>query len=250
MIRNTAIRAIIVEDHDEARDYLIRLLNNNFDNISILGHSDNIEDAVSLIDQLQPELIFMDIELTDGLSFEIFKRVSYHNFEVIFITAFQEFTMKALEHYAFSYLTKPLDVEKLISTINRYISKKERMYDQYKFQLLSSFLQTKEAKIMIHTGNEYVSIKMNQILKCLASGNYTEFYLSNQKKYVASKNLKYYENLLTEKGFFKANRSAMINVDFIASIYKKETIILNDGDKIRVSVRNKSNLSDLIDSLS
>lgn len=250
MVGNTEIRVIIVEDQDKARDFLIRLINKNFSNIRILAYSDNINDVVSIIDQKKPELIFMDIELKDGLSFEIFEKITFHDFEVVFTTAFESYMKKAIDHYAFNYLIKPISEIELINVIKRYQSDRERLFNKYKYQLLSDFLKSNDAYLFIHIGKEYISVKVDDIVKCEADGNYTYFNLSNSKRLLASNYLKYYEELLVQKGFFRANRSVLVNIKYIQSIYKKQTIILKNRDKITVSVRNKSNLGDLINSLS
>lgn len=250
MLEDFKVNTIIIEDQIEARDYLNKILDDNFDRLNVLGYADTITDAVSLIHKHRPELIFMDIELKDGHSFEIFDQLFYHDFEVIFITAFEGFIQKALDHYALNYLIKPVDKEKLISILNRYIGKKERLYNAQKYELLSKFLNIKDSRLMVHTGNQYLSVKIDEVVKCVADGNYTNFYLENGKAFLVSKGLKYYETLLLSKGFFKPNRSVIININFIESIYKKETIILQNKDKINVSQRSKSSLTDLINSLS
>lgn len=250
MLEDIKVNTIIIEDQIEARDYVTSILKNNFDRLSILGYADTITDAVALINKQKPELIFMDIELKDGHSFEIFKSLTYHDFEVIFITAFEGFIQKALDHYALNYLIKPVDKEKLIATVNRYIAKKDRLYNNQKYELLSEFLNIKNSRLMVNTGNQYISVKIDEIIKCVADGNYTHFHLANGNSLFVSKSLKYYESLLLSKGFFKPNRSVIININFIESIYKKETIILQNKDKINVSQRNKSNLIGLINSLS
>ena len=250
MLEGFKVSTIIIEDQIEAREYLTTILDNNFDTLNVLGYAESVSDAIPLIHKHKPELVFMDIELKDGHSFEIFDRLTYHDFEVIFITAFEGFIQKALDHYALNYLIKPIDKEKLISILNRYIRKKERLYNVQKYELLSQFLNMKDSRLMLHTGNQYVSIKIDEVVKCVADGNYTNFHLANGKVYLVSKSLKYYETLLLSKGFFKPNRSVIININFIESIYKKETIILQNKDKVNVSQRNKSNVTDLINSLS
>ncbi|WP_299336033.1 LytTR family DNA-binding domain-containing protein [uncultured Psychroserpens sp.] len=247
---NSKINTIIIEDNIESQEYLTSILQSQFSNIDIIGYADNVIDSISIINTEKPELIFMDIELIDGYSFEIFKHLKHHDFEVIFVTAFDNYMSKAIDHYAFSYIIKPYEKDRMIKVINRYIHLKERLFSEHKFQLLSSFLSSKSSRFLLHVGNEHVSININDIIKCEAEGNYTYFYLADHKKYLASNSLKYYEELLIDKGFFKAHRSVLINIEYIASIYKKETIILTNNDKINVSVRNKSNLTDLINQLS
>ncbi|MEE9364393.1 MAG: LytTR family DNA-binding domain-containing protein [Cellulophaga sp.] len=249
MVLSPKIKTLIIEDDYEAQNYLKSILNDNFTAIEIIGYADSIEASVTLINTQNPELILMDIILKDGNSFEIFNKIHTHDFEVIFVTAHDNYIKKAIEHYAFSYILKPVDESALIKSVLRYINLKERLYSKNKFQLLSNFLSIKNSQFLVQIGYNHISIKINEVLKCIADGNYTYFHLETGKSLHASKPLKYYEELLTEKLFFKANRSCLINTIHIDSIYKRETIILKNNDKINVSTRNKSKLIDLINSL-
>jgi len=250
MKQGLKINTIIIEDDSHAQDYLVGLLNKNFNQLEIQGFSDSVQKSVELIEAVEPELVFMDIELTDGLSFSIFNQIKHQDFEVIFVTAFENFIQKAIDHYAFSFITKPIDENRLIETVNRYIKLQERSFSRKKYQLLSNFIEKNDARFLLHTGNEHISVKVGDIIKCEADGNYTKFFMSDKSEHIASNYLKYYEGLLEHKGFFKAHRSVLINTTYIQSIYKKETIILTNGDKIHVSTRSKSRLTELIDSLS
>ncbi|MCP4970964.1 MAG: response regulator transcription factor [Arcobacter sp.] len=244
------IKTIIIEDNHSALDYLSSILLSNFNSIKIVGKAESISKAITLINREKPELIFMDIELQDGLAFEIFKQLKHQEFEVIFVTAFDNFIKKAIDHYAFSYIIKPYEPKEIIALVSRYNKLKKRMFSINKLQSFSNFLLSKDSYFLLHVGNKHISIKTSSILKCVADGNYTAFHLNNGKKYLASNSLKYYKELLCEKGFFKAHRSVLVNISYIESIYKKETIILKNNDKIHVSFRNRTNLSNLINSLS
>lgn len=250
MLKNSKIKTIIIEDNIQSQEYLANIITNNFDSIEILGYADNIASASKLINTVRPDLVFMDIELKDGLSFEIFNNITAHDFEVIFVTAFDDYIKKAIEHYAFSLILKPIAEDKLIKAVSRYINLEERLFSNNKYQLLSGFLNAKDSQFLIQVGHNYVSVKISDVIKCVAEGNYSCFYLNNGKKHLASNSLKYYEDLIINKGFFKANRSTLININYIVSIYKKETIVLSNKDKVNVSIRNKSKLTELINSLS
>jgi len=244
------ISAIIIEDNIESQEYLIDIIQTNFPNIKLLGYASSITASIQLINQSNPELVFMDIELTDGLSFEIFDTIKNPSFEVIFITAFQNFLQKALEHFALSYITKPIDSSKLIATINHYLQLKQRLFSIEKINLVKELTQSRDGHILVQTTNEHILLKIATIIKCEAEGNYTYISLENGEKLLASKSLKYYNDILPASSFFRAHRSILINICFIQSIYKKETIILSNKDKVHVSTRNKSKLLELIQLLS
>ncbi|GGG29066.1 DNA-binding response regulator [Dokdonia pacifica] len=244
------ISAIIIEDNIEAQEYLTDIIKNNFPIIQILGYASSIKTSIQLINESNPELVFMDIELTDGLSFEIFDAIEQPSFEVIFITAFQNYLQKALDHFALNYITKPINPPKLIGSIGHYLQLKERLFSLEKFELFKNLTQNKNGQLFIQSSNEHILVKTANIIKLDADGNYTYLLLEDGRKLLASKSLKYYESLLPETSFFRAHRSVIVNINHIVSIYKKETIILTNKDKIHVSTRNKNKLIQLIQLLS
>ncbi len=245
---NTIIPAIIIEDEKEAAIFLSDTLKKRFDDIEIIATSNNIKDSITLLNNFNPELVFMDIELIDGDAFQILDAIGHYDFEVIFVTAYSNYMEQALAYYAFNFLIKPIEIQYLHNIVERYISLKKRLFTEQKYLYLREFLT--KSKLLINIGDEHIAININDIIKCKADGNYCLFLAVNKSTYLASKSLKYYEGLLSEKGFFRANRSTLINIKHIHSIYKKEAIILSNKEKIIISVRNKPKLSELIKNLS
>lgn len=243
------IKAIVIEDDLQARKYLSTLVVNSFPNIEIIAESASVKESIILLNSTQPDLVFMDIELEDGLSFEIFEHLHSYTFEVIFITSFEDYVAKAFEHYAFNYIQKPLDPIILTKVITRYLSLKTR-FSKSNFSRLKGFLDHTNTTLLINTGDTYINIQIANIIFCKSEGNYTRFYMEGKIEYLVSNLLKYYESLLFEKGFFRANRSTLLNTKHIVSIYKKETIVLSNEEHIHVSIRNKSKLNELIGFLS
>lgn len=249
MISTSQIKTIIIEDNQTTQKLLRDSLEENFSDLLCEGIASSIKEAVNLIVKIEPELVFMDIELKDGLAFEIFDKIT-PNFEVIFITGFRNHLERALEHFALNYITKPIDVQKLIKTVKHYISLRQRLFSIEKLQLTKGLINNKDGKLFIQTNNEHKLLNTMDIVKIVADGNYSSFYLEDGTKHLVSKGVLYYEQLLPETSFFRASRSVLINIHFIKSIYKKETIILVDKEHIHVSTRNKSKLIHLIGSIS
>jgi two-component system LytT family response regulator len=239
------IKTIIIEDNLASQEFLENTIVKNYPSISIAGKAVSVKESIALIKEAQPELVFMDIELTDGLSFEIFEKIT-PNFEVIFITGLQGHLEKALDHFALSYITKPIDVIKLKKTIDHYLTLKERLFTLDKLKLTKALINNQSGRLFVHKTNEHLLLEVKDIVKIEADGNYAIFYLQNGSKHLASHSLKYYENLLSKDSFFKAHRSTLVNIRFVKSIYKKETLLLTNGDQVHVSTRNKSNLQELI----
>lgn len=249
MVNNDKIKTIIVEDCKESLNLLTSLIEGNFSHIEITETASNVNDALRKIHLVKPELVLLDIKLTDGYSFEILDQLPKIDFEVIFVTAYNNFYKRAMDYYALNYITKPINRQKLIDTINHYTTIRERIFSQAKYDFFKNFLKEDKPYFLIHTGKEHISIRVSDIIKIQAEGNYAKFFLKNNT-YLASNPLKYYEELFLNKRFFKPNRSTLINLDHIRSVYKKENIKLSNNDNVSVSTRNKNKLTDLLKLLS
>jgi len=244
------INTVIIEDNSDALLYLKSLLQTHFNEISIVGTSSSVKKGVELIQSEKPELIFLDIELKGGTGFDILKKIKDVDYEVIFTTAHNSYIQKAIEHYAFYYLLKPIHLDSLKNVLERYQKIKSQNSTKHNLVGLHSFLKKQDTILMIKTGSQYINILVEDIVKCNSEGNYTYFLMSDSSKFLVSKPLKYYEQLLTEKGFFRANRFNLINIKHIVSIKHKEEILLSNKKYVNVSVRNKSKLMDVINQLS
>ena len=190
----------------------------------------------------------MDIELADGTAFQILDTIVNYDFEVVFITGHQSYIQTAIEYYAFHFLTKPVDISQLSNIIERYTNIRDRFFSKLKYDFLKEYLQ--QSQLLVNTGNEHISVDLNNLITCQADGNYTIFQTQDEQKYFVSRSLKYYENLLKHKGFFRPNRQVLINIKHIRSVYKKESITLSNNKKIIVSVRNRTELAELLKDLS
>lgn len=241
------IKVLIIEDDENARENLVKITNEYFNEIDIIGKYSTIKDASRAIRTLNPQLLLMDIVLKDGNAFEILKDFPENTFEVIFITAHDEFMKRAFEHFAFTYLSKPFEDEELVSVIKSYLKKKAKSFNQYRLQILMNFMKENGNKFLVHTGNEHIPIDVDEVINCKSDGNYTKFYLASGKELLGSNPLKHYEGLLSGKGFFRMNRFDLINMVHVKSIYKKETVILSNGTKISITSRNKIKLAELMD---
>ncbi|MCK8524392.1 LytTR family DNA-binding domain-containing protein [Aquimarina sp. D1M17] len=242
------IPVVIIEDDDESSAFLASFLEGHYDNLKISGIAADIKSSVELLSYTKPELVFMDIELLDGNAFQILDNIESYNFEVIFTTAHHSYIEKAIEYYAFHFLTKPIDIVQLSEIIQRYTNLRNRLFTKQKYNSLKEFFL--QSKLLINLGTEHISLDLERIVKCESSGNYTYFCTSDKKKHLASKPLKYYDSLLEKKGFFRANRQTLINIRHIKSIYRRESLILQNDEKIVISVRNRTKLSELIKNLS
>lgn len=244
------IKTLIIENDLNAIDLLKTLIQETRSDIEISGIATSIKEGISLIIKVNPDIIFLDIELDDGLGFELLDVVDTTLFEVIFITAHDTYYKSALEHFAFSYLLKPFDLNTLQKSIDRYLNIRARYAKENKYVHFKEFLKETNTKILLPIGNKNISVAIDDIFSCHSDGNYTKIHLKDKKKLLVSHRLKHFEELFNQKGFFRANRQCLINTKHISYIYKKETVILINDEKIHVSTRNKSSLQHLINTLS
>lgn len=235
----TKIKAIIVDDEQSARDNLRYLTEKYCENIEIVAEADKVVTAVEHIKIFQPNLVFLDIEMPKQNGFELFKYFDKPTFQVIFITAYNHYAVKAFEVSAVDYLLKPIDIERLKEAENKVL--KQTVLNQ-NFEVLEENIQTPELKnIAIPYKSDFVVIKIKNIICIQANRAYSNFTVLNtdkniEKTYTYAKKLAYFEENLPKKQFIRVHRSWIINFNFIQSYSKKESIItLSNNQQIPIS---------------
>ncbi len=248
------IKTIIIDDEINARIVIAELLENYCKNVSLIGQADSVESGLKVIRELKPELVFLDIKLTDGTGFDLLRQLENIDFKIIFITAYEEYAIKAFKFSALDYLLKPIDVNELIKSIN----KAEELIQQDNISLkLDTFfsnidsISKKTKKIILKTTNNIYLVNINEIIRCESDRNYTHFYFLDKDKIVVSKTLKEYETLLNEYDFFRVHHSHLINLQCVEKLEKNNNnvVIMKDKSKVPVSIRKKEELMKLIKNL-
>ena len=248
------IKTIIIDDEINARIVIAELLENYCKNVSLIGQADSVESGLKVIRELKPELVFLDIKLTDGTGFDLLRQLENIDFKIIFITAYEEYAIKAFKFSALDYLLKPIDVNELIKSIN----KAEELIQQDNISLkLDTFfsnidsISKKTRKIILKTTNNIYLVNINEIIRCESDRNYTHFYFLDKDKIVVSKTLKEYETLLNEYDFFRVHHSHLINLQCVEKLEKNNNnvVIMKDKSKVPVSIRKKEELMKLIKNL-
>ncbi|MFL2582741.1 MAG: LytR/AlgR family response regulator transcription factor [Flavobacteriales bacterium] len=246
------ISAIIVEDEIPVAKSLETLLNLN-DNVTIAGMAHNISDAKKLIVSKQPNLVFCDIQLGKSeTGFDLIEQFSEAAFKLIFVTAFNEYAIKAFKYNAIDYLLKPVDPEELEEAIKR--ATKQIKYEEppkeieYLLKMIHS-PNDKPKKILFKTSEQIKAVNIDTIIRLESESNYTSVFLKDGKRLLVSKSLKEYSDILEERNFFRSHQSHLINLEFF-DVYEKQDggyIRLKDGTTIPVSKRKKSLLFELLE---
>lgn len=238
------IRAVIIEDEAQNLERLSNLLKIHCSEVVIAGDAPGVEKAFELINRINPELVFLDIQLTDGTGFSLLKKFEKIKFKLIFVTAYEKFAVQAFRFSALDFLLKPVDPDELIEAVNKA---KEQIMDQTSLQIsqASEDFQSKGFdKIILRDFENIHLVKLSEIAYCKADGNYSEFHLTGCTTLVVSKNLKEYESMLSGSGFLRIHRSYLANMKHFKKLEKAEggTVVLSDGSELPLASGKKEDL--------
>jgi two-component system LytT family response regulator len=242
------IRAIIIDDEQISLKALGEKIRIHCPAIEVAGLFGRPEDAIREIEELKPDVVFLDIEMPKMNGFTFLKNCQTFNFEVIFTTAYSEYAIEALRISALDFLTKPIDAKELIAAAERLKSRLENKAFQYKSldQQMQLFLQYQPSsrrlgKIALPALNGLEIISIEDIIKVRGENVYSIFHLVNDRKLVVSLTLKEVEAMLRHSDFFRVHKSYIINLKCITRYIKGEggIAVLTDGSEVEVSRRNK-----------
>lgn len=238
-------KAIVIEDEKNVRENLIGMLEDYCPELSIVGDANSVESGISLIQQMNPDIVFLDINLPDGTGFDVLKSVDIENLKVIFITAYGDYALKAIKYSAIDYLLKPVIPDELIEAVQK--AQKFIAHDR-EFYELSALSQNDQAdkpiRIVVKTKQESFYLNIDDILYVEADGNYSVIHSTNLKPIMVSKTLKFYEDILDDNGFFRSHQSYLVNPLHIKQLQNNQ-LLLSNGHLIEISRRKKNELSTL-----
>ena len=239
------LKSIIVDDELIARNVLDNYLTKYCPSVELIGQAQHIKEAVPMIQSLQPHLVFLDVEMPYGNAFDVLEACGDQKFETIFITAFSEYSMKALNRSAAYYILKPIDITELITAVNKVQETilKEEELNRNRILLQNLKAKPGQQQIVLPTMQGFDVIKTADITKLQAKGNFTEVHLTNGTHKLICKFLKHFDDLL-EAPFIRVHRSYIVNLNFIKSYSKSAGgyVTLHDGSEIEVSASYKEQL--------
>ena len=234
------ISAVIIDDEKIARDVLRNYLTKYCPQVEILGEAENIKEAVPLIAEKLPQLVFLDVEMPFGNAFDVLEATSKFSYETIFITAFSQYSLQALNKSASYYILKPIDIQELILAVNKVAEslEKKESFNRNKILLENLKLQPEKQQLILPTLQGFDVVKTENIVRLQADGNFTQVYLIDGTKKMVCRFLKHFDDLL-ESPFVRVHRSHIVNTTFVKSYHKNGEILLHDGAEIEVSVTYK-----------
>ncbi|MDX2172268.1 MAG: LytTR family DNA-binding domain-containing protein [Bacteroidota bacterium] len=235
------INAILIDDEERARDSLRALLTSYCPNVNIVAECANVPDGVLAINQKRPQLVFLDIEMPEYNGFELLSFFREVDFEIIFVTAYNEYALKAFEVSAVDYILKPVDIDKLQVAVEKAESRLNTFDMQNRLEVLRESFKTEQFnKIALPVSEGLLFVDTADIVYLEADGAYTEVWLRNGSKIVVSKKIKFFEDVLDKRpNFFRSHRSYLVNINFIKKYNKSDNALTLDNGKTIVISRDR-----------
>ena len=242
------IKSIIVDDEKHGRENIAGILRQHCPDVIISGEADSVNDAISLIRKHQPDLVFLDIEMPKANGFEILEHFKEVNFEVIFVTAYDSYAIKAIRFSAADYILKPINYKELKSAVERVAERIHLKEENERIKELHRNIQQPEnPRIGLPTGDRIEFIDVIKIIHCRGEGNYSHVYLEDGNHVLVAKTLIEFEELLQEHGFIRTHKSHLVNLKHVnAYVINGGALRLSNGEKVAVSRRRKERVLKMI----
>ena len=237
---NSPLKTVIIDDEADAREILNFQLK-KFSSVEIIGEADGVASGVTLINRVQPELVFLDIQMQDGNGFDLLKHFEQPDFKLVFVTAHDEFALKAFRFNAIDYVLKPIDGSEIYRVIEKVVKSSNTNFMNQISGLLEIVKEKKFEKIILPTAEGIHILELNEIIHLSADGSYVQLKLINNEKVMVSKNLKELEEMLDETHFFRTHQSHIVNLHFVKKLVKESGgfIEMKDGSQVPLARRKK-----------
>jgi len=239
------IKSIIVDDEKNGRENLQGILNQYCPEIDIVGQADSVKSGISLINNTVPDLVFLDIEMPKADGFQLLEHFKDFRFEVIFVTAFDNYAIRAIRFSAVDYILKPININHLKAAVDKVVGRIQHKEENQRMkQLVYNLRQPGNPRIGLPTGDRIEFVEVDQIIRCQGEGNYTHIYFEKGKHLLVAKTLIEYEDLLEEFSFVRVHKAHLVNLKHVTAFVKTDGGILHlsDGNTVAVSRRRKDDL--------
>lgn len=247
------LRTLIIDDEAPVRELISGIIRNYCETAEIIATADGVTSGIAAIKQYKPDLVLLDVKLTDGTAFDLLQQLDEIKFAIIFITAYEKYAVNAFRFSAVDYIMKPIHIDELTTAIRKASEQSEQQALNLKiknfFDNINS--KTEDKKIVLKTLESFFIVKVADIIRCQADHNYTTFYLINGKKVLVSRTLKDYDEMLCDFFFFRVHQSHLINMNHIVSFEKTDGGFLQmiDGSYVPVSKRKREELLELFNQI-
>lgn len=231
-------KIVIIDDENRTRELIARMIDSFGFDVVTIPEGENVQSGIEAIEKHQPDIVFLDIQMPDGTGFDVIRSIDNKTFEVIFITAHEEFAIKAIKFSALDYLLKPIDSTELKAALEKALDTIDEKKETSQFEALQKNIQPNEKRRLVLKTQESVHVvELDQIIRCEADRNYTSFFLKDNKKILVSKTLKDYETLLSAHNFLRVQQSHLVNIEYVDRYDKKNggAVVMKDGSEVPLS---------------
>ncbi len=231
-------KVLIIDDENRTRQLIAKMIDSFGMEVETIPEGENVQSGITAIEKHNPDIVFLDIQMPDGTGFDVLASIPNKTFEVIFITAHEEFAIKAIKFSALDYLLKPVDTTELKAALEKALTTIEEKSESTQFDALQKNIQPSEKRRLVLKTQESVHVvELDQIIRCEADRNYTSFFLLENKKILVSKTLKEYETLLAGHNFLRVQQSHLVNIDYVDRYDKKNggAVVMKDGSEVPLS---------------
>ncbi len=242
------MKAVIIDDEKDSREILAKYLKKYCPNVTVCGFGKSVDTGLEEIKKHNPDIVFLDIEMPYGNGFDLLDKFEKINFETVFVTAFDNYAIPALNQSAAYYLLKPIDIDELIKAVEKIRGERnQKNYIQHARILLENKKVGAQQKIMLPTLEGFDIINIDSILYCEAADNFTKFYLEGGQTLLICRTLKYFEEVLNEHRFLRIHRSYLINPDFVIRYSKGKGgyVTMKNNMELEVSPTKKKEFLEL-----
>ncbi|MBP9159597.1 MAG: response regulator transcription factor [Flavobacteriales bacterium] len=231
------VRAVIVDDEVEARDVLRTMLHRRTPEVNILAEGSSVTEAMALIAEHKPDLLFLDVQMPGGSGFDLLKQLGTWDFDVIFITGNSQHAIQAIRFSALDYLMKPVLGDELRAAIDRHIAKRSPNAE-VQTQLLHNLAQPDQRtmKLTLTHGDRTYAIAPAEVAWCQADDNYTALHLADDRRFVSARTLKDYDEMLSPHGFLRVHKSSLVNRKHVEGV-EEGHVRLRNGTRVEISRR-------------
>ena len=239
------IKSIIVDDEKHGRENLAGILKQYCPEIEITGQADSVESGISLINSATPDLVFLDIKMPKADGFQLLEHFKDFHFEVIFVTAFDNYAIKAIRFSAVDYILKPININHLKAAVDKVAERiQQKEENQRMKQLVYNLRQPGNPRIGLPTSDRIEFVEVDQIIRCQGEGNYTHIYFVNDRHLMVAKTLVEFEDLLEEFSFVRVHKAHLVNLKYITAYSRTDggILYLSNGNTVSVSRRRKDDL--------
>jgi two-component system LytT family response regulator len=244
-------RSIIIEDEQDNRENLRLMLQNYCPAVEVIGEASNVTEGLKLIRETKPALVFLDVEMPDGTGFDLLRSLPGFEFNVIFVTAYSGYAIKAIKFNALDYVLKPIDISELCQAVDKVAYKQSADDSMLKLTNLLANMKVSELqsrRIALASAESLQMVEIRKIMRLQGENNYTRFFIHGSSPILVSKTIKEYATMLEDYNFFRVHQSHVVNLNFVSTFIKADGgyIVMQDGEEIGVARNRKAELLEIL----